>query len=334
MNVMFSANHDAVFTTRYHTLLIVMLDVARAFETQLDSPTSAEALQALDAEFPSISSAMEAFAAEEDAAPLLEVATDLYLALCRYLDVRGLWDEWQVWGWSLVPENVVWTPDVRVLTALGVAYQRAGDPRAALKLRQMALDYGKDQGYPTAQLAQLYLNLAIAQWQSGDLLAALGTCHDGLASARQAGDLVMARMLLLIANLYEGLDKFQESLELLLTVLALAEDIEDRRFRGEVNATLAITLLMSGLPQEAMPFFEAALNHYGAIGDQIAVADTQIVYAYAKVFVGDEEAVAQLTTDSSTIMAQYQDRVFAQVVQWTRDLRDVMRGDQEGDQAR
>lgn len=106
------------------------------------------------------------------------------------------------------------------------------------------------------------------QRRRGDYSDGMAGARDGLARARQLGDIgLQVDFLYLLARLHWNLSDFSASLERHLEELKLAERLGDKSRLARTHGGLGLTYLRSGRDQDALHHFERGLDYAAQAGD-------------------------------------------------------------------
>ncbi len=320
---MFAPEIDDLLGIRHGLLIESMQEFASEIAPDLDTDKAKNALARLDAEAPNIISALDAF----NLMPgneYIQPATELYLGIGRYLDIRGMWRERHKWGWSLIPtddDGDLVLNDVRLVNSIACAYDRAGNYDRAITFYRLALKVAEVQSQPSQITVQLYVNLGIALWQHQQLDEALYYTAKAYELEKEHNNQRgIANALVNLGNIFYAKNKIEESIEFTHAALYIAEETNDLHLRAQTNMQLALSMTVGGLFEAAQPFYLESMRLFEKIGDEIGLADSKLVYSlWHALYTKDDEGL-RMARESAQLMQQHDPLVFRQVLELLAEI--------------
>lgn len=158
--------------------------------------------------------------------------------------------------------------EARLLTGLGLAAWRLGEPSEARGLGESALAVELQHGL-TQLLPRSYNALALLAWDQGRLREAIDLAERSLAAARAVGDAeYLYKAANTLGNAYTQFGEFRTARESFLAALAGARRQGDKLAEGRVLSNLAMLDTEVGDPRAALARLAEARELARAAGDR------------------------------------------------------------------
>lgn len=276
---------------RYLLLAEEMLQFTAQTMPAIHTNMAAQALSALDVEFPNIAAVLDTLSIHPDS-PLYQLVMDLYLAVGEYLDIRYLWEDNRRWGWALVEQAI--SPE---LPDELLAFFSASD---------QSTTRNNIEPEELKSLAEGYNKLGLALWHKGQPNESIHFLQKSLEFQRQVGSVLgMVGLLLNISNVYYATGAYADGLQHVQEALQIAQIAEHRPLEAHVLPHLANSYLSNGLITEAGQAYEHAIVLFEELGDEPEVAEVKFNYALYCDLCGKHQQALQLARESAMLMEKY-----------------------------
>jgi tetratricopeptide (TPR) repeat protein len=254
------------------------LDLARAWNAQLNSAHAPQALNEMDDEINNITLAFQRTANQPDS---LEIARDLALALFRYFDKRSLWDDWihlslsalqtcQQLGDAYSMEEAY----PQLCNDRGIAYRMLSQQDNALHWYEQALAHAVSDELRSDALT----NMADIYRLQGNTEQAVQAAHQAIELGRRANDINrQAKGLEYLGLTCMSLRQYDAAVDHYTNALHLREETGNLPRIALVLTFLSYALTQRGVEDD----YTQALTHYKrAYEIDIKLQDWQSIARY------------------------------------------------------